>query len=125
MQTFFFCGDCSHVSSQTDPERETCTHYGARPQGKTPVELHPLENSYGRFLGDAKEVGCPPGQMNVELLRDTAQTPSTATLLRKFAERFSNKDLPHDLWAYMASAQLYPFHKKLPKDRTSTTDPAL
>ena len=60
-----------------------------------------------------------------ELLRDAAQTPSTATLLRKFAERFSNRALPQDLWAYLASALLYPFHKKLPEERTSITDPAL
>jgi len=58
-------------------------------------------------------------------MRDAAQTPSTASLLRKFNERFSNGALPQDLWAYLASALLYPFHKKLPEKRTSTTDPAL
>jgi hypothetical protein len=29
------------------------------------------------------------------------------------------------MWAYLASALLYPFHKKLPEERTSVTDPAL
>ena len=29
------------------------------------------------------------------------------------------------MWAYLASALLYTFHKKLPKERTSTIDPAL
>jgi len=48
-----------------------------------------------------------------ELLRDAAQTPSTEALLRKFGERFSNGTLPEILWAYLASALLYPFHKKL------------
>jgi hypothetical protein len=60
-----------------------------------------------------------------ELLRDAAQTPPTATLLRKFAERFSNGALPGNLWAYLASALLYPFHKKLHEERSSSTDPAL
>jgi hypothetical protein len=54
-----------------------------------------------------------------ELLRDASQTPSTATLLRKFVERFSNGALPQDLWAYLAFALLYPLHKKLPEERTS------
>ena len=58
-------------------------------------------------------------------LRDAAQTPSTTTLLRKFAEHFSSGALPQDLWAYMASALLYPFHKKLPEERASVTAPAL
>ena len=29
------------------------------------------------------------------------------------------------MWAYLASALLYPFHKNLPEERTSVTDPAL
>ena len=60
-----------------------------------------------------------------ELLRDAAQTSSTAALLRKFAEHFSNGSLPQDLGAYLASALLYPFYKKLPEERTSITDLAL
>jgi len=60
-----------------------------------------------------------------ELLRDAAQTPPTEALLRKFAEHFSSEALPQDLWAYLASALLYPFHKKLPEERTSVPDPAL
>jgi len=60
-----------------------------------------------------------------ELLRDAAQTPSTAALLRKFAEHSSNGALPQNMWAYLASAMMYPFHKKLPEDRTLVTDPAL
>ncbi len=42
-----------------------------------------------------------------------------------FAERLSNGALPQDLWAYLASALLYPFHKKLPEERTSAMDLAL
>ena len=60
-----------------------------------------------------------------ELLRDAASRPSTAALLRKFAEHFSNGALPKDLWTYLASALMYPFHKKLPEERVSTSDPAL
>jgi len=45
--------------------------------------------------------------------------------LKNFAEHFSNGALPKDLWAYLASALLYPFHKKLPEERSSTTDPVL
>ena len=29
------------------------------------------------------------------------------------------------MWAYLASALMYPFHKKLTEERTSLTDPAL
>ena len=29
------------------------------------------------------------------------------------------------MWAYLASALLYLFHKKLPEKRTSTTDPTI
>jgi hypothetical protein len=38
---------------------------------------------------------------------------------------FSNGALPKDLWTYLASALMYPFHKKMPEERVSTTDPAL
>ena len=60
-----------------------------------------------------------------ELLRDAASRPTTAALLRKFAEQFSNGALPKDLWTYLMSALMYPFHKKLPEERISTTDLAL
>jgi len=30
-----------------------------------------------------------------------------------------------DMWTYRAFALIYPFHKKLPEERISTTDPAL
>ena len=54
-------------------------------------------------------------------MRDAAQTTSTAALLRKF----SNGTLPPDLWAYLASSLLYPFHKKLQEDKSPVGDPAL
>jgi hypothetical protein len=59
------------------------------------------------------------------LLRDAASRHSTADLLGKFAEHFSNGALPRDLWTYLASALMYPFHKLLPEDRISVTDPSL
>jgi hypothetical protein len=60
-----------------------------------------------------------------ELLRDASSKPSPATLLRKFTERFSNGALPKFLWTYLASALMHSFHKKLPEERTSITDPTL
>jgi hypothetical protein len=59
------------------------------------------------------------------LLRDAASIPSTTTLLRQFAKIFSNGALPKDLWTYLASDLMYPFHKKLPVDRILLLDPAL
>jgi hypothetical protein len=60
-----------------------------------------------------------------ELLRDAAQQDSTSSLLRSFAEHFSNGDLPKHLWAYLASVLMYPFHKKMPEERIPLADPAL
>ena len=48
-----------------------------------------------------------------ELLRDAASRPSTTSLLRQFTELFSSGALPRNLWTYLASALMYPFHKKL------------
>ncbi len=33
--------------------------------------------------------------------------------------------MPTDLWAYLMSSLLYPFHKKWPEERTSIVDTAL
>ena len=60
-----------------------------------------------------------------ELLKDAAQRPSTATLLSKFAELFSNGELPQNLWSYLASVLIYPFHKHLLEDRKDPKEPAL
>jgi hypothetical protein len=60
-----------------------------------------------------------------ELLRDAAQRPSTTILLRKFAEEFCNGALPRNLWAYLAYALMYPFHKLLMEERIDPKDPAL
>jgi hypothetical protein len=59
------------------------------------------------------------------MMRDAAQFLSTASLLRKFAECFSNGAPPPELWAYLASALLYPFRNKMMEERLSTGDPAL
>ncbi len=84
----------------------------------------PLKAATDAFLGMPKKSAAHRDGWTWELLRDATQTPSKATL-RKFAERFSNGALPENVWAYMSSALLYPFHKKLPEERTSVTDPAL
>ena len=60
-----------------------------------------------------------------ELLRDAAQRPSTASHLRKFTKLFSNGDLPKNLWTYLASALMYPFHKLMLEERIDPKDLAL
>ncbi len=85
----------------------------------------PLKAVTDAFSGMPKKSAAQRDGWTWELLRDAAQTPSTSTLLRKVAEHFSNGALPHDLGAYLASAMLYPFHKKLHEERISVTNPAL
>jgi hypothetical protein len=92
---------------------------------KPPRNCIPLKALTDAFSGMPKKSATHRDGWTWELLRDAAQNPSTAALLRKFVERFSNGALPQYLWAYLASALLYPFHKKLPEERTSITDPAL
>ena len=53
-----------------------------------------------------------------ELMRDDAQRPVTVALLRKIAELFSKGALPENLGSYLASVLMYPFHKKLPVDKS-------
>jgi hypothetical protein len=85
----------------------------------------PLKGVTDAFSGMPKKSATHRDGWTWELLRDAAQTPSTTTLLRKFAEHFSNGALPLDLWSYLTSALLYPFHEKLREERTSATDSAL
>ena len=85
----------------------------------------PLKVVTGAFSGMPKKSAVHRDGWTWEVLRDAAQSPLTAVLLRKFAEHFSNGAMPQDLWAYLASALLYPFHKKLLEERTSIADPAL
>jgi hypothetical protein len=95
------------------------------PKVKSPRNCIPLKAVTDAFSGMPKKSVVHRDGWTWQLLKDAAQTPSTATLLKNFAERFSNGVLPKDLWAYIASAMLYPFHKKLPEERTSTMDPVL
>jgi len=60
-----------------------------------------------------------------KLLRDSISRSSTTTLLRQIAENFSNGALPKDLWTYLVSTLMYPFHKKLHEERILLPDPAL
>jgi hypothetical protein len=60
-----------------------------------------------------------------ELMRDDPQNFFPATHLRMFAELFSIGALPPDLWAYLASTLLYPFHKKLQEKKSPVGDPAM
>jgi hypothetical protein len=77
------------------------------------------------FDGMPKKLAAHIDGWTWELLRDGASRPSTIALLMKFAEHFSNGALPKDLWTYLASALMYPFHKKRSEERISLTDPAL
>ncbi len=92
---------------------------------KPPENSIPLKAVTDAFSGMPKKSAAHRDCWTWELLRDAAQTHSTDALLRKFAERFSNGALPGNLWAYLASALLYPFHKKLLEERSSSTNPAL
>ncbi len=91
---------------------------------KPPRNSIPLKAVRYAFSGMPKKSAAHRDGWTWELLRDAAQTPSTAAPLRKFAERFSNGALPGNLWAYSASALLYPFHKKLPEKRSPSSNPA-
>jgi hypothetical protein len=95
------------------------------PSVKPPRTCIPLKAVTKAFSGMPKKSVAHRDDWTWELLRDAAQTPSTVANLRKYAERFSNGALPKDLWAYLAYALMYPFHKKLAEERTSITDPAL
>jgi hypothetical protein len=95
------------------------------PKIKPPRNSIPLKAVTNAFSGMPKKYAARRDGWTWEMLRDAAQTPSTAALPRKFAERFSNGALPANLWAYLASTLMYPFHKKLPEERTSFTYPAL
>ena len=95
------------------------------PKVKPPSNCIPLKGVTDAFSGMPNKSVAHRDGWTWELLRDAAQNPSSATLLLKIAERFSNGALPQDMWAYLASALLYPFHKKLLEERTSTTNPAL
>jgi len=95
------------------------------PKIKPPKNCIPLKAVTNAFSGMSKKSAAHRDGWTWELLRDAAQTPSTTTLLRKFSERFSNGALPENLWAYLASALMYPFHKKLPGERTSVINPLL
>ncbi len=92
---------------------------------KSPRNCIPLKTITDVVSGMPKKSATHRDGLTWELLRDATLTPSTASLLRKFVKRVSNGVLPPDLWAYLASAFLYLFHKKLPEERTSITDPAL
>jgi hypothetical protein len=84
------------------------------PKVKPPGNCIPLKTFTDAFAGMPKKSAAHRDGWTWELLRDAAHASSTATLLRKFAEHFSNGALPQDLWAYLTSALLYPFQKKLP-----------
>ena len=92
---------------------------------KPAKNLIPAKAVSDAFLGMPKKSDAHSDGWTWELLRDAANRPSTTTLLRKFADYISNGALSKDMWTYIASALMYPFHKKLPEERISTTDPAL
>ena len=78
----------------------------------------PLKVVTDAFSGMPKKYAARRDGWTWELLRDVAHRPATAALLRKFADLFSSGSLPENLWSYLASVLMYPFHKKLPEDRS-------
>jgi hypothetical protein len=56
---------------------------------------------------------------------DAVFSPFKNSMLRHFAERFSKGELPKDVWAYLASALMHPFHEKLLEKRVPFADPVL
>jgi hypothetical protein len=81
------------------------------PYVNPPRNCIPLKGVTEAFSGMPKKSAAHRDDWTWELLRDAAKTASTATLLRKFTEHFSNGALPKELWAYLTSALMYPFHK--------------
>ena len=57
----------------------------------------PLKAVTNAFSGMPKKFAAHRDGWTWELVTDAAQTPSTAALLRKFAEHFSNGALPQDM----------------------------
>jgi len=76
------------------------------PKVKPPTNRIPLKAVMETFFGMPKKSAAHRGGWTWELLRDAAQTLSTAFLLRSFTERFSNGAMPADLWAYLAPTLL-------------------
>jgi hypothetical protein len=71
---------------------------------KPPVNRIPRKTLTDASAGMPKKSAAHRDGWTWELFRYAAHTPSTASLLRKFAERFSNGAMPQDMWAYLASA---------------------
>ncbi len=67
------------------------------PKVKPPTNRIPLKAATGAFSVMPHKSAAHRDGWTWELLRDVAQTPSTASLLRSFAERFSNGALPSNL----------------------------
>ncbi len=63
--------------------------------------------------------------MTWELLRDMANRPKTANLLRSFVEIFVNGKLPKPLWRFLSTSIMIPFHKLAQIERYILKDPKL
>ena len=85
----------------------------------------PIKAVTNAFSDMPKNVARHRDGWTLELLRDAAQLDTTAILLRRYFEHFSNGNLPMHFWAYLAYAPMYLFHKKLTEEKTSLTDLAL
>ena len=82
-----------------------------------PSSIKPAKNSISltivaeAFSRMSKKSAAHRDRWSSEFLRDAAQRLSAASHLRKFTELFSNGALPKNLWTYLASVLMYPFHK--------------
>jgi hypothetical protein len=85
----------------------------------------PLKTITDAFTGMPKKSAPHRDGWTWELFRDMVGRQSTAGLLRKFVELFVNGSLPKDLWRFLSSALMIPFHKLSQFERLLRSDPCL
>ena len=102
------------------------THVPAPPTAyKTAFVPIPLKTVTDAFTGMPKKSAPHRDGWTWELFRDMVGRQSTAGLLRKFVEMFVNGSLPKDLWTFLSSALMIPFHKLSQLERSLRNDPSL
>ena len=67
---------------------------------------------------NAQEIGSAPRWVDVGVAARRGTDTLDNNAPQEICKSFSNGALPVNLWAYLASALMYPFHKKLQEERT-------